>query len=89
MSENEIKTITIGRAPQNDIVLSNPSVSSKHAVFKIEKELITLEDVGSTNGTIVNGERINSIVVKQTDNIKMKAVTSRILGRNVSSIASY
>jgi ABC-type multidrug transport system ATPase subunit len=69
MSASETKSITVGRAPQNDIVISNPSVSSKHAVFKIEEELITLEDVGSTNGTIVNGERINSAVVKQTDNI--------------------
>ena len=69
MSTNEIRTVTLGRAPHNEIVINNPSVSSKHAVFNIEKDKITLEDVGSTNGTFVNEKKIISITVKQTDKI--------------------
>lgn len=45
--------ITVGRAVNNDIVLSNPSVSKFHAIFSADKEGggFTLRDVGSTNGT--------------------------------------
>lgn len=69
MSANHIKIITAGRALQNDIVINNPGVSSKHAVFKIEGESVVLEDSGSTNGTFVNGEQITSKLVRPDDSI--------------------
>jgi pSer/pThr/pTyr-binding forkhead associated (FHA) protein len=47
-------TVRIGRAPDNDIVLDDPSVSAYHARLVIEREgIATLEDLGSTNGTAV------------------------------------
>lgn len=49
---------TLGRFPENQIVLSDDSVSQKHArLFKQEEEYF-LEDLGSTNGTFLKGERI-------------------------------
>ncbi len=53
-------TVTIGRSPDNDLVLSHPSISRSHA--KIERKgehkfLIT--DMGSMNGTFVNGQQIS------------------------------
>ncbi|MFD2366993.1 FHA domain-containing protein [Pseudoduganella sp. GCM10020061] len=50
--------MTIGRHPHNDIVLSHPTVSSRHASITLLGDHALLEDLGSTNGTFVNGKRI-------------------------------
>ncbi|MDT8422257.1 MAG: FHA domain-containing protein [Desulfuromonadales bacterium] len=53
------KTVTtIGRAPGNDIVIDHPAVSAWHARLEKEGEQYLVEDVNSTNGTRVNGQRI-------------------------------
>lgn len=49
--------ITIGREG-NDIVLDNPQVSRRHAVIERANGHHVLRDVGSTNGTFVNGKRV-------------------------------
>jgi len=58
---------TIGRKPENSIHIDNLSVSSKHArVLKIGNKAI-LEDMGSTNGTLVNGQPVTKHVLKHGD----------------------
>ena len=53
--------LTIGRRFSNDLCLSHPTVSGRHArVFALGDQLF-LEDVGSTNGTLLNGRRIDSV----------------------------
>ncbi|NNL19740.1 MAG: FHA domain-containing protein [Ignavibacteriaceae bacterium] len=69
MNNSEIRTVTLGRASHNEIVINNPGVSSKHALFKIEKNRVILEDVNSTNGTFVNEQKITSIEIDQADKI--------------------
>jgi DNA-binding CsgD family transcriptional regulator len=50
---------TVGKNPENDIVLSeDPSVSRVHAVLERISGRWAIHDRGSTNGTLVNGERI-------------------------------
>ncbi|HNS97687.1 MAG TPA: FHA domain-containing protein [Polyangiaceae bacterium] len=49
---------TIGRTPDNDIVLSHPQVSSRHAVLVKSGNQVFIEDRGSANGTYVKGQRI-------------------------------
>jgi ABC-type multidrug transport system ATPase subunit len=63
------RILTVGRSPQNNIVIDNKNVSSSHACFKILNNEIILEDVGSTNGTYVNGEKITSQKVTASDTI--------------------
>ena len=49
---------SIGRNEDSDIFLVDPSVSRSHATIQIENDGAAVTDLGSTNGTFVNGERI-------------------------------
>ena len=50
----------IGRDPANDIVVDDPEVSRRHARIYLQGQYFVVEDMGSRNGVIVNGEKINS-----------------------------
>jgi pSer/pThr/pTyr-binding forkhead associated (FHA) protein len=69
--------ITIGRDPSNDIVINEAEVSRKHARLFFQDETYLLEDLGSTNGTFVNGQRLTS-----PQNLQLGA--SILLGENIS-----
>ncbi len=50
-------TNTIGRSPQNEIVINDPEMSRRHAQIVQQGNSFTVSDLGSTNGTFVNGQR--------------------------------
>ena len=50
---------TIGRSPANDVVLADPAVSKLHALLEIYAGEWCIRDVGSANGTFVNGRAVN------------------------------
>ena len=56
----EINTnyVFVGRHPKSDILLQDETVSARHAVLIQSEEKILIQDIGSTNGTFVNGEQI-------------------------------
>jgi hypothetical protein len=51
--------MTVGRDPQNGIVLADPSVSGQHAALERSAHGWRVTDLGSTNGTLVNGRSID------------------------------
>lgn len=51
--------ITVGRDPDLDIVIDNPSVSRRQAIFKQEGSVWRVADMGSANGTFLDGVRID------------------------------
>lgn len=53
-------TTKIGREAFNDIVLYDPEVSRNHALIRFHEGRFVIEDLGSTNGTFVNGRRITA-----------------------------
>ena len=63
------KQMTIGRNAQNDIVIDNLSVSRQHAVISSSKEGFFITDLGSKNGTLVNGQAVKEAKLNSGDNI--------------------
>ena len=59
--------MTIGRRPNNDIHIDNLAVSGEHAVIITIGNDSFLEDIGSTNGTLVNGKAIKKHVLQHND----------------------
>jgi hypothetical protein len=59
--------LTIGRKPNNDIQIDNLAVSSLHAAVHTMFNQTFLEDLNSTNGTLVNGETITKKALKEGD----------------------
>lgn len=64
--------VTIGRAVESDIVISSKRVSREHARVQQQGWRVVLEDAGSTNGTFLNGERIQEpMQLRDGDQIKV------------------
>src|SRR5437867_4380625 len=77
---------TIGRKPHNDIRIDNLAVSGEHAVIVTILQDSFLEDLGSTNGTVVNGQPIKKHFLQNNDIIelgkyKLKYVNEAVAGQ--------
>jgi len=68
------KKISIGRSEESDIYLSGRLVSRKHANICFDGYELYIKDVGSRNGTYLNGQRISNGVLEARDNIKLDNV---------------
>lgn len=69
--ELEERVITIGRTPANGIQISDGAASRKHCMIKLVGESYTLVDLGSANGTVVNGDRVKEHDLTHGDRIKI------------------
>src|SRR5205807_4269403 len=77
---------TIGRKPHNDIQIDNLAVSGEHAVIVTILQDSFLEDLGSTNGTVVNGQPIKKHFLQNNDIIelgkyKLRYVNEAVVGQ--------
>jgi hypothetical protein len=73
--------ITIGRAADSDLVFDSRddrNVSSHHAVIRFQNQRFRLADSRSTNGTYINGERLERAILKSGDVIRLGALGPEI-----------
>ncbi len=63
--------LTIGRARQNELVLKDDRVSGKHAVILWEETCWRVRDLGSSNGTLVNGMSVQESELRDGDRLKV------------------
>ena len=52
------QTVTFGRAPDNDVVVGDAATSGRHGRIEVRSGAFWISDLGSTNGTLVNGEPV-------------------------------
>lgn len=62
-------TMRVGRSRECDIFLVDPSVSRNHALLEVHGETVVVRDAGSTNGTFVNGERVQLRTLRAGDRV--------------------
>jgi pSer/pThr/pTyr-binding forkhead associated (FHA) protein len=62
---------TAGRHADSEIFLDDVTVSRRHATFTREGNTFTVSDAGSLNGTYVNRDRIDTVVLKDTDEVQI------------------
>ena len=70
---------TVGRRPYNDVVIDNLAVSGEHAVFLMNGDDVEVEDLGSTNGTYVNGKAIKRQPLRNGDTVELGKYKIRFL----------
>jgi hypothetical protein len=68
--------VTIGSASENRLVLDNETISRRHAILDVNEGSCRLSDAGSTNGTFVNGRRVNGAMsVRDGDELRFGALS--------------
>lgn len=71
--------VVVGRSPSSDIVIDEPYVSATHARFTIQGPALVLEDLGSTNGTMVNGHAIDQpFTLRDGDEVQVGDTVMRV-----------
>ncbi len=72
------KRLSLGRTPDNDIVVADNAASSKHCEIYEDNGVLMLKDLGSSNGTFVNGQRVQSTPLWDGDIVRIGGSQGRI-----------
>ena len=75
--------LSIGRDPTNDVVLVDGRVSRRHARLQVRQGTLMLVDLGSSNGTLVNGAAVGEVTIGVGDEIRIGA--TRLLVEGLST----
>ena len=74
--------VVVGRSPSSDVVVDEPFVSATHARFTLQGPALVLEDLGSTNGTLVNGHLSGQpVTLRDTDEVQIGDTIMRVSRR--------
>jgi hypothetical protein len=72
---------SVGRSEENDIVIQDPNVSRKHAQLSRLENGFVVEDLGSTNGTLLDGAPIDRERIESGDELTFGGLTARFVRR--------
>lgn len=70
--------LIVGRSARADIVLSEDSISRRHARFNVFDDVLYVEDLGSSNGVHVNGKRVQKAALSEADTILIGPYSFRV-----------
>ncbi len=80
--------VVIGRSSELDMVLVEELVSRKHARIMVDGGVISVEDLGSTNGTFVNGERIRKATLREGDRVLVGTSILKLVAASIPRMAT-
>ena len=80
------REVIVGRSSELDMVLVEDMVSRKHAKITIAAGKVTIQDLGSTNGTFVNGEKIKQSRLKEGDRILIGTSILKLVASDPSEV---
>ena len=80
---------SIGRSAENDIVISDPNVSRKHAQLLRSENGFVVEDLGSTNGTFLDGAPIGRERIESGDELAFGGIVARFVRRMDEGVPSF
>ena len=72
-----VGTTLVGRDPECEISHADPRLSRRHAEFRVTSDGVRLRDLGSRNGTLVNGHPVDEIVLTPGDIVQIAHLTIR------------
>jgi cytochrome P450/NADPH-cytochrome P450 reductase len=81
------QVVRIGRAPDNDLVVPDPSVSGHHAELRTSPGGYQIVDLGSLNGTFVNEHRVTAAPLHEGDVVGFGTATFRLAGADLQAFA--
>jgi adenylate cyclase len=70
--------LIVGRAPTCDLSVADPTISRRHAELVVDEDQVTLRDLGSSNGTFVNGHKVAAATLEVDDLIAFGKVAFRL-----------
>src|SRR5690606_34514045 len=79
------KEIVVGRSSELDMVLVEDMVSRRHAKLTVTGDQIFIQDLGSTNGTFVNGEKIKRARLQEGDRILIGTSIIKLVATDASA----
>jgi len=76
--ELKVDKTTIGRVEDNTFQIAEPSVSSHHCEVLLRGPEVVVRDLNSTNGTFINGEKVNETVLKPGQVLRLGQIEMRL-----------
>mgnify|MGYP001545972993 CR=1 FL=1 len=75
------KALVIGRGKECDLAINDNQLSRKHAVIEKTDDELTIRDLGSTSGTLINGEKCLQSAIQEGDEIALGSSTLRVVAQ--------
>ena len=72
------RTLVVGRGVASDIAIYDPTISRRHAELVVSDDSVAVTDLGSSNGTCINGARVESGHLNANDSVTFGKVTYRL-----------